>query len=118
MYYSDAPYCEVMSPLPRLRVEVSDTGNGISENDQSRIFERFFRVEDAVHTETGTGLGLSIVKGILEKHDSQIRMVSETGTGTTFWFDLPLAQNDADELLIESEKKSRAWEESIKNELI
>ena len=115
---SDAPYCEVMSPLPRLRVEVSDTGNGISENDQSRIFERFFRVEDAVHTETGTGLGLSIVKGILEKHDSQIRMVSETGTGTTFWFDLPLAQNDADELLIESEKKSRAWEESIKNELI
>ncbi len=115
---SDAPYCEVMSPLPRLRVEVSDTGNGISENDQSRIFERFFRVEDAVHTETGTGLGLSIVKGILEKHDSQIRMVSETGTGTTFWFDLPLAQNDADELLIETEKKSRAWEESIKNELI
>ena len=55
-----------------------------------RIFERFYRVENAVHTEVGTGLGLSIVRGILEKHGSQvIRMVSEPDVGTTFWFDLP-----------------------------
>ncbi len=110
---NDAPYCNVISPLPRLRVEVSDTGCGISDNDQLNIFERFFRVENSIHTETGTGLGLSIVKGIIEKHGSNIRMVSELGTGTTFWFDLPLAQNDADEILIESERKSLALEERI-----
>jgi two-component system sensor histidine kinase NblS len=62
-------------------------------------------VENAVHTEVGTGLGLSIVRGILEKHSSSIRMASELGTGTTFWFDLPLEQADEDELRIEAERR-------------
>ena len=53
-------------------MEVADTGCGISgRSDQERIFDRFFRVENAVHTEVGTGLGLSIVRGILEKHGTQ-----------------------------------------------
>ena len=84
------PTCTLVSPLPRLRVEIADTGCGISQPDQERIFDRFFRVENAVHTEVGTGLGLSIVRGILEKHGTQIAMVSELEIGTTFWFDLPL----------------------------
>ncbi len=99
------PYCELTSPLPRLRVEIADTGSGISREDQSRIFERFYRVENAVHTEVGTGLGLSIVRGILEKHGTRIQMVSELGVGTTFWFDLPLEQADGDELLVEGERR-------------
>lgn len=99
------PYCELTSPLPRLRVEIADTGSGISREDQSRIFERFYRVENAVHTEVGTGLGLSIVRGILEKHGTRIQMVSELGVGTTFWFDLPLEQADGDELQVESERR-------------
>ncbi|MCP9790359.1 two-component system sensor histidine kinase NblS [Vulcanococcus limneticus] len=99
------PYCELTSPLPRLRVEIADTGSGISREDQSRIFERFYRVENAVHTEVGTGLGLSIVRGILEKHGTRIQMVSEVGVGTTFWFDLPLEQADGDELLVEGERR-------------
>jgi two-component system sensor histidine kinase NblS len=102
---SDHPTCLYTTPLPRLRVEISDTGYGISEADQERIFERFYRVENAVHTETGTGLGLSIVRGILEKHGSQIRMVSEPGLGTTFWFDLPLEQSDSDELALQAERR-------------
>ena len=57
-----------------------------SEVDQQRIFARFYRVEDSVHTEVGTGLGLSIVKGIVDKHGSEIRMASEPNTVTTFWF--------------------------------
>jgi two-component system sensor histidine kinase NblS len=92
------PSCALTSPLPRLRVEIADSGCGISEVDQSRIFERFYRVENAVHTEAGTGLGLSIVRGILDKHGSQVRMASALGTGTVFWFDLPLEDSDADEL--------------------
>ena len=100
-----APSCGLTSPLPRLRVEVADSGCGISEADQARIFERFYRVENAVHTEAGTGLGLSIVRGILEKHGSRIQMVSEPGVGTTFWFDLPLEHSDSDELQLLAERR-------------
>jgi two-component system sensor histidine kinase NblS len=89
-------------------VEIADSGAGISREDQQRIFERFYRVENAVHTEVGTGLGLSIVKGILEKHGSGVRMASELGVGTTFWFDLPLAQSDEDELRLELERRELA----------
>ncbi len=105
-----APHCNIVSPLPRLRVEVADTGMGISEADQVRIFERFYRVENAVHTEAGTGLGLSIVRGIIEKHGGKIWIVSEPNIGTTFWFDLPLEQADADELMLLSERKARQLE--------
>ncbi len=103
----DAPSCELSSPLPRLRVEIADSGAGISREDQLRIFERFYRVENAVHTEVGTGLGLSIVRGILEKHGTAIQMASEPGVGTTFWFELPLEQADSDELMVEGERRSQ-----------
>jgi two-component system sensor histidine kinase NblS len=99
------PTCTLTAPLPRLRVEIADTGSGISREDQERIFERFYRVENAVHTEVGTGLGLSIVRGILDKHGTSVRMASELGVGTTFWFDLPLEQADEDELRIEAERR-------------
>ena len=108
-----APQCELVSPLPKLRVEISDTGYGISEDKQQRIFERFYRVENAVHTEVGTGLGLSIVRGILEKHSSVIRMASEPDVGTTFWFDLPLAQSDQDEIRLQAERQSRFDQEDL-----
>ena len=102
----DGPTCPITSPLPRLRVEVADTGCGISPADQERIFDRFFRVENAVHTEVGTGLGLSIVRGILEKHSAQVAMASEPDVGTTFWFDLPLDNADKDELQLQAERRS------------
>ena len=102
------PSCALSSPLPRLRVEVADTGCGISAADQERIFDRFFRVENAVHTEVGTGLGLSIVRGILEKHGTKVSMASEPEVGTTFWFDLPLGQADVDELKLQAERRSTA----------
>ena len=106
----DSPTCALTAPLPRLRVEIADTGSGISREDQERIFERFYRVENAVHTEVGTGLGLSIVRGILEKHGTQVRMASELGVGTTFWFDLPLEQADDSELRLEAERARRSPE--------
>jgi two-component system sensor histidine kinase NblS len=102
---SGNPTCALTSPLPRLRVEVADTGCGIAEADQARIFDRFYRVENAVHTEVGTGLGLSIVRGNLEKLGTGIQMVSEPGIGTTFWFDLPLEHADRDELELQAERR-------------
>ena len=103
---NSAPNCELISPLPKMRVEVSDTGCGIADIDQNRIFERFYRVENAVHTEAGTGLGLSIARGIIEKHGGHIMMASEINLGTTFWFDLSLEYADSDELMVISEKGS------------
>lgn len=81
-------------PPTHVRVEVSDTGIGIDPEDQAAIFDRFFRVENRVHTLEGTGLGLSIVRNIIEKHNSKVHLVSEVGVGTTFWFDLAIFQED------------------------
>jgi two-component system sensor histidine kinase NblS len=101
----DAPSCPLSSPLPKVRIEITDTGAGISEMDQERIFERFYRVENAVHTEVVTGLDLSIVRGIVEKHGCTVQMVSALGVGTTFWFDLPCEEADSDELAVQAERR-------------
>ena len=72
----------------KMRISVIDTGMGIPYEDQAKIFDRFYRVENRVHTLEGTGLGLSIVNNIISKHNSHIELISEPGKGTTFWFDL------------------------------
>ena len=82
---------------PAVRIEVMDTGIGISKEDKDAIFERFFRVENRVHTLEGTGLGLSIVRNIIEKHNSRVYIDSEVGVGTTFWFELPVYQVEVEE---------------------
>jgi two-component system, OmpR family, sensor histidine kinase NblS len=82
-------------PSSLVRIEVSDTGIGIDPEDQEAIFDRFFRVENRVHTLEGTGLGLSIVRNIIEKHHSAVQLISEVGIGTTFWFDLSIFQDHA-----------------------
>ena len=82
-------------PSQKVRVEVIDTGIGIAPEDQDAIFDRFFRVENRVHTLEGTGLGLSIVRNIVEKHRSKVFLTSEVGVGTTFWFDLAVYQEPA-----------------------
>ncbi|NET49075.1 MAG: HAMP domain-containing protein [Merismopedia sp. SIO2A8] len=78
-----------------VRVEIADTGIGIDSEDQVALFDRFFRVENRVHTLEGTGLGLSIVRNIVAKHHSSVHLVSEVGVGTTFWFDLAIFREDA-----------------------
>ena len=78
--------------LSRVRVEIIDEGTGIDDLDQLRIFDRFVRLENNVHTLEGTGLGLSIVKNIVEKHRSQIHVYSELMIGSSFWFDLTLLE--------------------------
>ncbi|KAF3883807.1 MULTISPECIES: two-component system sensor histidine kinase NblS [Nostocales] len=82
----------------QVRVEISDTGIGIAPEDQEAIFDRFFRVENRVHTLEGTGLGLSIVRNIMEKHHSKVYLVSEVGVGTTFWFDLAVYEEEASQV--------------------
>jgi two-component system sensor histidine kinase NblS len=85
---------EIQETKEVVRIEVSDTGIGIDPEDQEAIFDRFFRVENRVHTLEGTGLGLSIVKNIMDKHHSKINLISEVGVGTTFWFDLAVFEEE------------------------
>jgi two-component system sensor histidine kinase NblS len=84
------------APIERVRVEVQDTGIGIAPEDQRHIFDRFFRVENRVHTLEGTGLGLSIVRNIVDKHHSTIHLTSALGVGSTFWFDLSIYSDRCD----------------------
>jgi two-component system, OmpR family, phosphate regulon sensor histidine kinase PhoR len=73
-------------------VTVSDTGIGIPLADQERIFERFYRVDDARSREAGgTGLGLSIAKHIVEAHGGRLWVDSAVGRGSQFSFSVPLA---------------------------
>ncbi|HEC36312.1 MAG TPA: GAF domain-containing protein, partial [Anaerolineae bacterium] len=68
----------------RLKVSVSDTGIGISEENQKRIFDRFFRADDPLVQETpGTGLGLPITASLVHMHGGEIWVESELGEGST-----------------------------------
>ncbi|MGB3310453.1 MAG: ATP-binding protein [Nodosilinea sp.] len=96
-----------------IRIEICDTGIGIAPEDQQAIFDRFFRVENRVHTLEGTGLGLSIVKNIIEKHNSQVNLVSEVGIGTTFWFDVAAYEPDAIEVLAEDTTRAKADDQQL-----
>jgi signal transduction histidine kinase len=74
-------------PLPAVRVEFSDTGEGIPPEVLPHIFEPFFTTK-----ERGSGLGLSISYGIIQAHNGQITVESHTGLGTTFTILLPVEQ--------------------------
>lgn len=74
----------------RVRVSVSDTGIGVKPEDAERIFSGFYRTEEGRETAKGFGVGLSLAKRIVEAHDSALRVDSEPGKGSTFWFTLPL----------------------------
>ena len=70
---------------------VQDSGIGIPKEAQRRLFEKFFRADNAVTLDTeGTGLGLYLVRLIVERHGGRVWCDSEEGAGSTFAFSLPL----------------------------
>ena len=93
-YTKDNGRIRVKAELDRtgkfLEVSVTDTGIGIAKDDIPKLFNRFYRVENKVHTEVGTGIGLEIVKKAIEKHKGEVFIESEIGKGSTFGFRVPV----------------------------
>ncbi|QQE66584.1 hypothetical protein GFS31_32840 [Leptolyngbya sp. BL0902] len=89
-----------VSPMDqRLQIAVSDTGIGIAEADQSRLFQPFVQIDSALNRQyAGTGLGLALVKQIVELHGGTVALTSTAGVGSCFTVDLPLVQSMTDDL--------------------
>jgi len=78
----------------RIVVSVSDRGSGIAEEEQSRVFDKFYRGRKSRERVLGTGLGLSIAKGIIEAHGGKIWVTSEPGKGSVFSFAVPMVKGE------------------------
>lgn len=79
----------------RVRIDITDTGEGIEKDKLKDIWERYYKVDkEHKRSEVGTGLGLSIVKKILELHAGAYGVISSPGAGSTFWFELKLLEED------------------------
>jgi signal transduction histidine kinase len=78
----------------KVKISVTDEGVGISNSDQARLFERFYRSRnDKLHTVSGFGIGLYLVSEILRLHDSKIEVTSQENVGSTFYFTLDIDSN-------------------------
>jgi two-component system sensor histidine kinase NblS len=89
---------EVSEMGDALEIAIQDTGIGIPDEHLPYIFDRFYRVENKVHTVKGTGLGLHLVKVTIESHHrGEVFVKSEPNVGSTFGFRLPLSDPDEDE---------------------
>lgn len=88
-----------------VRIEVTDTGEGIPEDKFKDIWKRYYKVDKAhKRAQIGTGLGLSIVKAILDMHDGAYGVRSALGQGSTFWFSLRVQEEHPAACLPEGEK--------------
>ena len=79
----------------RLRLEVTDTGPGIAEEEQERLFEAFSQLDESdTRPQGGTGLGLAISMQFVQGMDGRMGVESQLGQGATFWLELPLPLTD------------------------
>jgi len=92
--FTDQGYvaCRARAQGNTIVIEVSDTGIGIPESEQGKVFEKFNQIGGTLTNKPkGTGLGLTICKHIVESHGGRIFFVSKPGAGSTFTFTLPIA---------------------------
>ena len=101
--------CGVEPDGSHFRIEVTDNGVGIREEDRQRIFDPFFQAQD---NKPGTGIGLNIVKNIVDQHHGSISVTSEVGKGSTFTVILPVGQAADDRQQFTDDRLQFADEES------
>lgn len=78
----------------KARFDVIDTGKGIPDDEQEKIWDRYYRASKQYTRGTGTGLGLSIVKNILTRHGLNFGVNSVVGKGSDFYFEIPIVQDE------------------------
>lgn len=81
----------ILSGQGSITISIADQGRGMSLETQASIFEKFYRAKDVLKSHTGLGMGLYITSKIVTDHDGKIWVESTEGTGSTFYFSLPLA---------------------------
>jgi two-component system OmpR family sensor kinase len=97
------------TPDANVTIDVTDTGQGLSEEDAQRVFERFYRVDESrSRIVGGSGLGLSIVAALVAAHGGTVEVVTAPGQGSTFRVTLPLAAEAVAETRTESAAESQA----------
>jgi NtrC-family two-component system sensor histidine kinase KinB len=82
---------KVYEDQKQVEFSVQDEGKGIESKYQQRIFDRYFQVPTNGQSKTGTGLGLAISKEFIDAQNGHIGVESELGSGSRFWFQLPIA---------------------------
>lgn len=92
---------QIEKALIHIKFEVKDTGSGIKEDDLKTIFSPFKQTNDRQNLTEGTGLGLSISKKIIELMDSELKVKSQYGVGSQFWFELELPVEDFEHVISE-----------------
>ena len=85
-----------LSQPAQLWIHVRDSGIGVDPAEQSRIFQRFYRIDRARAMGSGTGLGLAVVRHIAEVHGGAVSLESEPGRGSTFGFSVPRSADVSD----------------------
>ena len=85
-------FIETISSGIGVKIIIRDTGSGMTAEVKKHIFEPFYTTKDVG---SGTGLGLSISYGIIEQHNGNIDVISESGKGTEFIISLPIVQPDS-----------------------
>ncbi|MCH3972342.1 MAG: HAMP domain-containing histidine kinase [Oscillospiraceae bacterium] len=103
----------------QVKIEVTDTGEGIPEDKLKDIWKRYYKVDkEHKRAQIGTGLGLSIVKTILDMHDGTYGVRSAVGKGSTFWFSLTIRQqlplSKPQKRLPEQQEQTKAEEDQKK----
>ncbi len=92
----------------KLRLNIKDTGLGISDDKKGNMFTPFFRIDANNSSAEGTGIGLTISKKLIEIMNGNINFVSEIGKGSTFWIEIPLierVENQQDNLITNQSNK-------------
>src|SRR4029077_2185506 len=88
-----------------LRVEIEDTGPGISPDDQDKLFRHFEQTKTGQQAGTGTGLGLAISREFVRLMGGDITVTSQVGKGSVFMIDVPLKQGEAQAVLTQDKPR-------------
>ena len=100
-----------------VEIAVTDRGIGIPEGEQHRVFERFYRADQARSRRTGgTGLGLSIVKHAVQRHGGEVELWSRPGRGSTFTVRLPAVAGPPELVTKKKKRKKKPPRESARPE--